>query len=219
MTRVFVLVGLLVASPLFAQSHPDTVAQAKAELLASGADLSGPCGAFKIVNLAAWKLKAEGAGLLDKPSGNNCQGFATDIIAYQQGGQTAIFDVLIDGGGANTPTWNRVDPVAFDRWRPPLPVLGTPPPDPPPPSNPPVDLSPILSRLDAIEHRLETSEVSVRALIKHKDAQQEQIGLLAQFDETLKAQIVELQARPTVTGCEASLRFGVGSIPVSCKVK
>ena len=60
-------------------SHPDrsaVVAQAKADLDAAGHDLSGPCGAFSITHRAAWRMRGEGAGLLYKPGGNNCQGYA-----------------------------------------------------------------------------------------------------------------------------------------------
>jgi hypothetical protein len=93
----------------------ENVAQAKADLEHVHADLSGPCGAFRIVQLTAWRLKATGAGLLAKPSGNQCQGFATDIIAYPDG---RIYDVLVDGGGANTPAWQADAPVDASRYRP-----------------------------------------------------------------------------------------------------
>lgn len=105
--------------PADANRHPDesgTVAQAKADLGAQGVDLTGPCGAFAIVNEAAKRI---GAGLWDKPGGNNCQGFATDIIAYPDG---YIYDVLIDGGGANTPTWDAATclPLEPSRYRAPI---------------------------------------------------------------------------------------------------
>lgn len=100
MKRILLLI-LLFSISLSAQSKPD-IAKAKLDLQKAGVDLSGPCGAFKIVQLAVWRA-TDDSGLLAKPSGNNCQGFATDIVAYPDG---SIYDVLIDGGGANTPTWN-----------------------------------------------------------------------------------------------------------------
>lgn len=85
--------------------HPDqsgTIAQAKADLITQGVNISGACGAWEIVRLAA-KMMGGGAGLLNKPGGNNCNGYAVDIIAYPDG---YIFDALIDSGNANTPSWN-----------------------------------------------------------------------------------------------------------------
>lgn len=90
------------------------MADAKAELEAAGQDLSGPCGAFAIVKLAAWKMGG-GAGLLDKPAGNNCEGYATDIIVYPDGRH---YDVLVDGGGRNGPAWGDAGTVDPSRYRP-----------------------------------------------------------------------------------------------------
>jgi hypothetical protein len=90
----------------------EIVAEAKAELEAAGKDLSGPCGAFSIVKLAASRMSG-GAGVLSKPSGNNCDGFATDIIAFPDG---RIYDVLVGGGEANGPAWQddgTVDPARY----------------------------------------------------------------------------------------------------------
>jgi hypothetical protein len=94
------------------------VASIKQQLVARGEDLSGPCGAFKITQRVAWALRADGAGLLDKPGGNNCLGFATDYVIFQHG---PAFDILGDGGGANTPQWNEDDdPALIPRWRAPI---------------------------------------------------------------------------------------------------
>lgn len=95
--------------------HPSYIAECKDFLEQSGLDLSGPCGAFLITKMAAWGLRATGAGLLSKPSGNNCDGYATDIICYRDG---RIIDVLGDGGNANTPNWNEVEPIDPSRYRP-----------------------------------------------------------------------------------------------------
>jgi len=102
--------------------HADVVARVKATLVARQVDLSGPCGAFQITRRVAWDLRSESAGLLAKPTGNNCQGFATDIVVYPNG---VHYDVIGDAGGANTPQWGLVaDPstggallVDPARWR------------------------------------------------------------------------------------------------------
>lgn len=97
------------------ENHKDLVRAVKDSLVAAGVDLSGPCGAFEITKRVAWGLRFEGAGLLDKPSGNNCGGYATDIVCYSDG---LIYDCLEDGGGENKPQWpddgEQVDP---ERWR------------------------------------------------------------------------------------------------------
>lgn len=130
----------------------------KNELLAAGRDLSGPCGAFAITKRVAWALHGTGAGLLAKPSGNNCDGYATDIVCYPDG---RIRDILGDGGGANTPQWPEgelevVDPAryrfAIDPGDAPTPVPPpVPTPVPPPPGG---DLGMLLARLEAIDQRL-----------------------------------------------------------------
>lgn len=100
-----------------AKNHPDrsaVVAQAKADLEAAGHDLSGPCGAFSIVKLAAFRMGG-GAGLLDKPAGNNCEGYATDIIVYPDGKH---YDVLVGGGETNGPSWQDAGTVDPSRYRP-----------------------------------------------------------------------------------------------------
>jgi hypothetical protein len=99
------------------KNHPDrsaVVAQAKEDLEAAGHDLSGPCGAFSIVKLAAWRIGG-GAGLLDKPAGNNCEGYATDIIVYPDGRH---YDVLVDGGGKNGAAWGDAGMIDPSRYRP-----------------------------------------------------------------------------------------------------
>lgn len=97
------------------------IGRVKAWLQSQGHDLSGPCGAFDIVSTAVWYLRGPypTCGLLDKPGGNQCKGYAVDIIMFSDmGGQ--IIDVLGDGGGANTPQWGVSDTVDPGRWRPPV---------------------------------------------------------------------------------------------------
>lgn len=97
------------------QPTAEYVASVKARLQAAGVPLNGPCGAFAITKQVAWDLRHSGAGLLSKPNGNNCDGYATDIIAYRD----RAFDILGDGGNANVPNWQPtdVDDLA-NRWRP-----------------------------------------------------------------------------------------------------
>lgn len=93
--------------------------------------------AFRIANATAWTHKEEGAGILHKPSGNNFQGYATDIVVYPDGRH---YDVLVGGAEEARPTWRlitnppRVDPA---RWRPPLDPQLEEPGEPPPPPRPP----------------------------------------------------------------------------------
>ena len=93
------------------------VAIVKADLQRTGVSLSGPCGAFAITQRVAWLCRGSGAGLLAKSSGNQCQGYAVDIVAYPD----RAYDVLSDAGGANTPqaALTGVDDLAA-RWRPPV---------------------------------------------------------------------------------------------------
>lgn len=111
---LFALVLVLSARQAFAQAA--VVASVKDGLVARGVDLSGPCGAFQITKRVAWALRGTGAGLLEKPSGNNCDARAVDIIVYADGHG---YDILSDGGGANGPAWNDV-PIenGAGRWRP-----------------------------------------------------------------------------------------------------
>lgn len=149
----------------------------KAQLIAQGADLSGPCGALKIVQRVAWVLSGSGAGLLHKrPEQNGCnvgsERYAVDIVMYPDG---RAIDILADAGGANGPLWNAIEPIDPSLWRPaidpgdtPMPgpdPIPDPEPEPPAPIPPPVDLGPLLARLDALEyltqqHSLRIEEVA-----------------------------------------------------------
>jgi hypothetical protein len=97
----------------------DIVAKAKADLEARGVTLSGACGAIKITNLVAWRLRPQ-YYLLRKGGGNRAvlkadgsclsgdqtadpEGFATDYLIDKD--TFFGFDVLGDGGGNNSPQW------------------------------------------------------------------------------------------------------------------
>ena len=96
----------------------DVVKGVKEQLVAKGVDLSGPDGAFQITSRVAWALRADGAGILDKPTGNNSGGYAVDVVVYRDG---TGYDVLIDGGGDNGPAWNKfAEPLDPSRWRSPF---------------------------------------------------------------------------------------------------
>lgn len=153
---------VLVSAPVVAQDHPsrvDVVAQAKADLLASGQDLSGSCGAFAIVRLAAWRMRSEGAGLLDKPSGNNCAGYSVDIIAYADG---QIYDVLIASGEQNTPSWQYAGSGMGSRYHAAIEPPGQPPaptpvptPAPVPAPIPSIDLSGVYAQFAILNQKLD----------------------------------------------------------------
>lgn len=123
------------------------VAQAKKDLLLAGKDITGPCGAFSIVALAVWRMRAEGAGLLIKTGGNNCNGYATDIICYPDG---HIYDVLFGAGDENGPTWQDKEFVSIDRYHAAIPVD-----DPTGPVDPPSPVEELRARLTAIDQKLD----------------------------------------------------------------
>jgi hypothetical protein len=101
------------------------VAAAKATLIGLAEDLTGPCGAFKIIRLAARNIQAvdNTVGCLAKTGGNHCdyngQGYSTDIITFIDGAQYDALQGAGDGDGittGNTPTWTFVlcgDPTLY----------------------------------------------------------------------------------------------------------
>jgi hypothetical protein len=95
------------------------VAAVRAECLAAGLDLSGPCGAFQITKRVAWGLRGAGIGLVSKSSGNNCDGYSVDFLCWKGGDGV---DVLGDAGGMNLPQWSDRprEFVGQDRWRMPV---------------------------------------------------------------------------------------------------
>jgi hypothetical protein len=106
--------------------------------------------AFLVTNGAAWDMRDQGAGLLDKRSGNNYRGYSTDCVIFRSG---YMVDVLSDGEGAARPQWSFSGPhgasgtADASNWRSPidpstLPGWQTQTPTPSPPDLPPgpVDL-------------------------------------------------------------------------------
>jgi hypothetical protein len=159
--------GLMAMAPIAASGQSGVVDNVKATLVARGVDLSGPCGALQITKRVAWMLRGQGAGLLEKATGNQCENRAVDIIVFNDGHG---FDILTDSGGANGPSWADV-PIADGaaRWRPVVAdpdagvIIQPPPPPPVPPST--VDLSAVLSKLAEIrdtQERIYADETNQR---------------------------------------------------------
>lgn len=150
-------------------NHTALVAAVKADLVARGVSLVGVCGAFAITQRVAWALKDEGAGLLRKPVGNNCDGFAADYIVYRNG---QGFDILGDAGGTNVPQWldNGIDPTFIARWRAAidLDAVATPPPpptlEPLPPLAPPDVDDPVERLVEAVDRIVDGLEGIAAAL-------------------------------------------------------
>jgi hypothetical protein len=110
------------AAPAAAQDRTADVAQAKADLQRAGVELTGACGAAKLTNLVAWRLRPQ-YGLLGKLGGfravlrpdGSCEsggapgdptreaGVASDYLIER--GTWHGYDLLGDGGGRNDPHW------------------------------------------------------------------------------------------------------------------
>lgn len=129
----------LTCLPTTATAQVEVVAAVKNDLVARGVNLAGPCGAFEITKRVAWVLRAQGVGLLDKPGGNNCQGYSVDYLVFPD---FSGRDILGDGGGENAPQWsgepNEPAGAFAGRWRAPFdpgdvvgPAPGPMPPTPP----------------------------------------------------------------------------------------
>jgi len=158
-------------------NHTDVVARIKADLEAKGVSLTGADGAFEITKRVAWELRAEGAGLLDKPGGNNSHGFATDIICYPSG---QIFDILVSGGDINGPSWQDAGTVDASRYRPPMPI------DPPvPPPTPGLSLDELAAKVDAVSALLAGLDRKLDALAEQSNANTEKIQ--QQVDQAVKS--------------------------------
>ncbi len=115
----------------------EDVQAVKDQLVAQGVNLSGPCGAFQITGRVAWRLRAQGWGLIAKsPGQNGCDvaggRYAVDAIMLQDG---TTIDLLINSETENTPAWQQVGSAPVSAWRAPFDMGGviTPPPPPPPP--------------------------------------------------------------------------------------
>jgi hypothetical protein len=170
-----------------AQDHKDVVERVRRELTAKGVIPAGivnpgnnenPCGVFEITKRVAWELRAEGAGLLSKPSGNNCHGYSMDWVVYADGrGSDIAAGGVFDGVPTDAvPVWNiEINPDHGARWRPPfepedLPSNPAPPPSSPAPSPAPapspvpvLDLSGLEKQIAALDAKLDSHIQSTEA--------------------------------------------------------
>lgn len=175
-----------------AENHLDVVQAVKAKLESQQIQLSGACGAFRILNGVALQLNAGQPlddhgrppwGLLLKTGGNravpqpdgsclsgdetNAPGFATDYLIER--GTWFGFDILGDGGGANNPQWPdppETDPAMVERnrqnFRPP--VLGGPPPE------LPLNPAQLTEKVKQLEGALVLANAAIAALTVRVDA-------------------------------------------------
>jgi hypothetical protein len=125
----------------------DVVHAVKQRLVSRGEDVTGVAGAFKIASHAARELNA---GVLYRPSRNNYQGYAPDIVMFPNGD---IYDCLIDAGGRNEPAWQYKGNLAGDpesRYVAATELFAPPAAEPPsPPTRPPAGDEPALARMAA----------------------------------------------------------------------
>jgi hypothetical protein len=138
------------------RDNTDVVAKVKNDLAARGMDFTGPCGAFSITRRVAWALREEGAGLLQKTSGNNCEGCAVDVVFYRDG---TWVDCLVNSETENRPAWqvgqDKLDP---GRWIAPTQMDPDVPPN-PAPAPAPVPDGGVLDKLSTdVEHLIDVME-------------------------------------------------------------
>lgn len=179
MKALMLIVSLLIASPAGAQSS--VVASVKADLQARGVDITGECGAFQIVKRVAWQLRAQGAGLVAKQGGSQCQGYSTDLIQFAPPAGHWV-DILQDAGGQNVPQWTDNGVGDGSVWRPPVdPGDSTPSPMPPSPGTPVpptvTDLTPLHQHLERVYLDLKAEALAATARDVAQDA------LLKRHDE------------------------------------
>ena len=109
----------------------EVVAQAKADLLAIGENLDGPCGAHKITAEAAWRLRSTGVGLVFS-TGNGCtvngihyrgdsvmyaDGHTIDCLLYAENKEGQVYPE-VGHDEYNIPAWNDVETNQTpDKWR------------------------------------------------------------------------------------------------------
>jgi len=95
-----------------------------------------------LLNAVAWAHRADGYGLLSKPTGANCRQPQTGTLVSRDilmlAGSGRIFDVLIDAEGKATPAWGEKTALSPSRFVAPVDStiqLPLPPPPPPPPTS------------------------------------------------------------------------------------
>jgi hypothetical protein len=196
---LFVLaVTVLVAVPAAAQipDHTATIEAARNAALAVGIDVdASECNRFEITKRAALLLASEGAGLLSKPSGNNCNGYAVDVIVYPAG---RAFDIV--GAGPDGPAsahWMELTPVNPDRWRAPIDLVTA---EPAPLPATPVPQPPIPSEYDTILAQLAQVRADLADLkaTEHLEHEQTRSDLRAFREAAKKATSKFLEYVPSI---------------------
>ena len=189
----------------------ELIASIKADLVARGVNLTGPCGAFEITKRVAWALRDEGIGLVAKnaaQNGCNANGerYAIDAVMLRDG-QT--WDILINGGGdedanrqpipgtGNGPAWQVTGAAPRESWRAPFQVdIPVPPPAPPPvvpdPPKPPAPEGGGLTASD-VERILAAQAADTERILSAIAQLREEAGNLGR---TLLPQLLELLKPP-----------------------
>lgn len=182
---VVLAVTVALASSAGAQTHPGDVswiAEAKAQV----ENLQGPCGAFQIINRAAWNHREVGLGVMAKPQGTHCewppgsgQFYSVDWLLYPDG---AGGDMLINAETANTPTWTLSAPneEVATHWRPPVGSESSPPLPPPPP--PAFDVQEALLAIQAQNRETQQAIEVVRASLEaHRQVSRDWVNRTLSF--------------------------------------
>ena len=222
-----VLVGLLAAwavlSAVPAHAQPSLLAEVTAERSRYGAVT--PTDVAAILNAVAWRHRSDGWGLLEKTFGANCPTATTriacDILVHRPSGQH--FDVLKDAEGSASPVWQNKGPIDLSRFLAPVDpgVSSGGPVTPPAPQGPPLDLGPLLTRLDALERAVQALSSTVPPLeqqVGAQGAELERLALASERLDALTARVQMLESRPIPVSCSASLNFGAGRVPISCRL-
>ncbi len=221
------LVGLLAAwavlSAVPAHAQPSLLAEVTAERSRYGAVT--PTDVAAILNAVAWRHRSDGWGLLEKTFGANCPTATTriacDILVHRPSGQH--FDVLKDAEGSASPVWQNKGPIDLSRFLAPVDpgVSSGGPVTPPAPQGPPLDLGPLLTRLDALERAVQALSSTVPPLeqqVGAQGAELERLALASERLDALTARVQMLESRPIPVSCSASLNFGAGRVPISCRL-
>lgn len=200
--------------------HPnriEVVMLARQDLKAAGIDVDNDdCAGFRIVQLAAWRMRQDGAGLLQKSSGANCplegDSYAHDIIAYPDG--TTIDAIGRGSEGPNTPMWGP-NCCAADRYRAAIDPHfdSSPGPTPGPVPTPVPEPSPDV--LGPIRDRLNSLDALTAILNMRIDALNSIIQRVSDAVDGIKPRVDQLEAKPVPASCRASA-FG---IPIHCELR
>lgn len=233
------LVGLLAAwavlSAVPAHAQPSLLASVQVERDKYGPAMT-PAQVASLLNAVAWTHRAEGWGLLRKTGGTRCPlgdtFISCDILVHAPSVQH--FDVLQDAENTARPVWRDVGPCVLgpssgcemSRFLAPTdPGLAAPPSTGgggvPPVVTPPVDLGPVLTRLDALERLVQSLAATVPQVeqqVGAQGAELERLTLAGERLDALTARVDMLASRPIPVSCSASLNFGAGRVPISCRL-